>query len=202
MLSSLSSRLTTMGRVATAALTPGPIVRAATACLTPIRHTSLTPVRHTSLTPVRHTSLTPVRHRWHADKVARGPALRRYGWDKEDIMPSGLLPRIEGARKLPMPEYKPKNAWSEKKALFGRNDYIDILGNGSLHPVQLLYKIPPWLRGFRGNEYQMLLRKRRQLGPLLEDHYPTKHRDMQKRIRYLYKYLNQGSTKDYFWRKH
>jgi len=185
MLSSLSSRLTTMARAATAALSPGPIVRAATA----------------SLTPVRHTSLTPVRHRWHADKVARGPALRRYGWDKEDIMPSGLLPRIEGARKLPMPEYKPKNAWSEKKALFGRNDYIDILGNGSLHPVQLLYKIPPWLRGFRGNEYQML-RKRRQLGPLLEDHYPTKHRDMQKRIRYLYKYLNQGSTKDYFWRKH
>ena len=78
----------------------------------------------------------------------------------------------------------------------------DILGNGALHPVQLMYTVPPWLRGFRGNEYQMLLRKRRALGPLLEDHYPTKHYNMQKRIKYLYRFLNHGRTKDYFWRRH
>ena len=34
-------------------------------------------------------AVTPVRHRWHADKVARGPALVRYGWHREHIMPSG-----------------------------------------------------------------------------------------------------------------
>ncbi|XP_043195802.1 39S ribosomal protein L51, mitochondrial-like [Amphibalanus amphitrite] len=147
-------------------------------------------------------AVTPVRNRWHADKVARGPVAVRYGWHKEHIMPSGLLPRKEGAKALPMPEYKPNNAWTKKKAMFGQNDYIDILGNGSLHPVQLMYKVPPWLRGFRGNEYQMLLRKRRALGPLLDDHYPTKSFNLQKRIRYLYRFLNHGRTKDYFWRKH
>ncbi|XP_037075383.1 39S ribosomal protein L51, mitochondrial-like [Pollicipes pollicipes] len=146
-------------------------------------------------------TVTPVRFRWHANKVARGPALRRYGWNKEHIMPSGLLPRKEGARPLGFPQYKPSNAWSPKKALFGQNDYIDILGNGSLHPVQLLYKVPPWLRGFRGNEYQMLLRKRKVMGSLLEDHYPTKNYNMQKRIKYLYRFLNHGRTKDYFWRR-
>ena len=37
---------------------------------------------------------------------------------------SGLLPRKEGAKRLPQPEYKPNNAWTRKKAMFGQNDYI------------------------------------------------------------------------------
>jgi len=44
-----------------------------------------------------------------------------------------------------------KDHWTESNARFGENDYIDILGDGSLHPSQLLYHVPRWLRGFPGN---------------------------------------------------
>lgn len=49
--------------------------------------------------------LTAVRYRYHADKVARGPLLRRYGY-KDPIKPEGLLPHKTSARPLPMPTYR------------------------------------------------------------------------------------------------
>lgn len=106
---------------------------------------------------------TSVRFRYHSEKVAKGPALRRYGYE-DKIFKGGLLPRTAYQDKpLPMPEYRPTNAWNEKRALFGQNDYIDILGptdeitGKGLDPAKLLYNVPPWLRGFNGNEYQVLL---------------------------------------------
>nr|CAG4644468.1 EOG090X0JAK [Lepidurus arcticus] len=126
-------------------------------------------------------------------QVANGPVLRRYGY-KEKLFQGGTLPRIPSGRKLPLPEYKPGNAWSERRALKGQNDYIDILGTSEsqLHPARIMYEVPKWLRGVSGQEFHMLLRKRKMLGHVgMPSARPTLWRDLNKRIKYLYRFLNQ-----------
>ncbi|XP_045105298.1 39S ribosomal protein L51, mitochondrial-like [Portunus trituberculatus] len=143
--------------------------------------------------------VTSVRHRYHWQKMEKGPLLRNYG-EKEPLHNKGLLPHMEHHKRLPIPLFRPKNNWAEKRALFGQNDYIDILGPGNLHPTKTAYSVPAWLRGFKGNEYQMLLRKKKMFGRQMGIYRPTKRREMEKRIVWLYKFLN-FKTKDYMWKK-
>ncbi|GFY77291.1 39S ribosomal protein L51, mitochondrial [Trichonephila inaurata madagascariensis] len=108
-----------------------------------------------NVTQVRHIRETP----WKKEY------LRRYGYKERFFERPDTLPRIpENHKNLKtgldkLPEYQPYKAWSDKRKYFGQNDYIDILGDGSIHPVKLLTNMPPWLRGFQGNEFQMLLLK-------------------------------------------
>ncbi|XP_059480267.1 large ribosomal subunit protein mL51 [Neocloeon triangulifer] len=115
----------------------------------------------------------------------------------------GLLPRLpDEKRRLPMPEYRPSDAWAPKRALFGQNDYIDILGNENIHPVSLQYHIPFYARGMRGNEFRMLLHKRKMLQSTdFALRRPKKWQDLNKRIRYIRRWMNQktqtGMTSQY-----
>ena len=84
-------------------------------------------------------------------------------------------------------DYRPRQFdWTEKNALMGRNDYIDILGNDSIKPYELLKDVPWWLKGFDGNEMQMLTRQQ-----VAKQHWkfarPKKWKEMQGRLDFLYK---------------
>lgn len=83
---------------------------------------------------------------------------------------SGLLPRLRNDKNrihtLPLKPRSDKDAdhWepfrTKQLACKGQNDYIDILGDGTIHPVRTMTNVPYWLRGFYGNEYQTLVRKK------------------------------------------
>ncbi|KAA0186469.1 hypothetical protein HAZT_HAZT007615 [Hyalella azteca] len=138
--------------------------------------------------------------RYYAEKIARGPLKRHYGRNQiEKLHNRGPLPHDPEAKSpLPMPEYRPKNAWCQKRALFGQNDYIDILGDGSLHPTDTLYDVPLWLRGFKGNEFQVLLRQKRLFGHSMQEWNPTRFDQIDKRIKLLYRRLNFHRSQDFF----
>ena len=135
--------------------------------------------------------VSQVRFRFHKDKIAAGPLLRRYGYDDTKVVFTGTLPHVKHEKALPIRPYIPPNHWSDEKAHFGQNDYIDIF-SGNIHPTRILYEVPGYLRGFKGNEFQCLLRKQRMLRHgFLPWKFPTEWKNMNKRIGYLYKYLNR-----------
>ncbi len=117
----------------------------------------------------------------------KGEYFRRFGYKYNQHFTGGLLPRPDpklNDEPLAMPEYKPTDRWTVKKATFGQNDYIDILGNGTVKPVDLIIG-PDWLVGFKGNELQRLNRQIRFHGSELKAKNPNKFHDINKRIKYL-----------------
>lgn len=72
--------------------------------------------------------------------------------------------------------------------------YLDILGDGNLHPLHLLTDVPLWLRGISGNEYKILIRKHKFVGDHLRRMKPTTYEMLKKRMDHLYKYLNRKTN--------
>nr|XP_060618635.1 large ribosomal subunit protein mL51 isoform X1 [Anolis sagrei ordinatus] len=85
------------------------------------------------------------------------------------------------------PRPKSVDRWTEKRALFGVYDNIGILGDFLAHPKDLIVG-PKWLRGWRGNELQRCIRKKKIVGDrmFVEDYH-----NLKKRIKYLYKRFNR-----------
>ncbi|RWS17970.1 D-2-hydroxyglutarate dehydrogenase-like protein [Dinothrombium tinctorium] len=86
---------------------------------------------------------------------------RRHGYTPH-YHTKGLLPRVKDDSVLPLcsiPQRKKPDPWNKREAIFGQNDYIDILGDGEIKPHMILKNVPFWLRGFRGNEMKTLQRK-------------------------------------------
>ncbi|XP_029651164.1 39S ribosomal protein L51, mitochondrial [Octopus sinensis] len=135
---------------------------------------------------------------WNTDsatnKSYKSPRRKRYGYETK-YFTGGLLPRPDTDNPLrSLKAYKVPENWVKKKALFGQNDYIDILGDGKVTPKDLIQG-PPWLKGFKGNEMQRLIRQIKYEGHHLRFYYPTKHHKLRKRIKYLYKFYNHRRHK-------
>lgn len=108
----------------------------------------------------------------------------------------GLYPRIPGdPGPLPrMLHEDVKDDWDQAEALFGQNDYIDILGDGNIHPARLLTNVPWWLRGFnglgKGGEIKMLNRARFARWHYQQDR-PKEWDRMKKRVDWLFNWMNK-----------
>ncbi|XP_045727079.1 large ribosomal subunit protein mL51 [Mirounga angustirostris] len=96
------------------------------------------------------------------------------------------IPRMFHVR-LTLPPPKVVDRWNEKRAMFGVYDNIGILGDFKMHPKELI-KGPKWLRGWKGNELQRCIRKKKMVGNrmFLDDLH-----NLNKRINYLYKHFNR-----------
>jgi len=70
----------------------------------------------------------------------------------------------------------------------------DILGDGTVHPWQLLHA-PSWLKGYRGNELQRTARRLKMQGRYLREMFPTKYHKLTKNLMYQFKKINRRQHK-------
>jgi len=131
----------------------------------------------TSQVPQNANFVTSAAHlRWDKD-VRENSKIFGHGY-QDKVKQSGALPRISNdeerwdARDV----YAPENPWALKRALFGQNDYIDILGEDPdmFRPSELNYEQPEWLREVpkEAVPYQRLLMKKKLLQ---ETDFPETH---------------------------
>jgi hypothetical protein len=101
--------------------------------------------------------------RYHRDHV-ENRKLWRYGY-VDKVMKSGALPRLDndGKKIEGQMVFRPSNPFAPSVALYGQNDYIDILGDDdSLHVTETHYHIPQYLRGLKNHKwhYKILIKQR------------------------------------------
>ena len=59
-----------------------------------------------------------------------------------------------------------------------------------------------WLRGFKGNELQRIIRRLNFEGTMLRSQFPTKYHNMKKQLFFLYKRYNLKRSPANFWKKY
>jgi len=130
----------------------------------------------TELMPRSNFVTSPPHLRWTKDLQKES---RIFRWGYEDkVKQSGALPRISNDEERwdVRDVYAPENPWALKRAIFGQNDYIDILGEDQdmFRPSELNYEQPEWLREVpsASKPYQRLLMKKKLLQ---ETDYPETH---------------------------
>lgn len=122
-----------------------------------------------------------------AGSVPWAASRRLWGWMPSACRSFSLgVPRLAHVR-LTLPPPKVVDRWNKKRALFGVYDNIGILGNFEKHPKELI-KGPVWLRGWRGNELQRCIRKKKFVGSRM---FIDDLHNLNKRISYLYKHFNR-----------
>lgn len=127
------------------------------------------------------------------DPLIKPLYVRRWGYE-EKILNRGSLPRIKDAPPIKhIPPLAPRNNFSPCAAVEGQNDYIDILGDGTVHPVDLMTHVPKWLRGMSKGRYEFptLIRRQNSTQDYWKEYRPKKFYDMHKRLRYLWNFINQ-----------
>ncbi|KAI6213398.1 39S ribosomal protein L51, mitochondrial [Aphelenchoides besseyi] len=106
------------------------------------------------------------------------------------------LPRIPDCKeKVFRPAYRVRTPWNEDQAQFGAFDYVDLLKpEANVHPAQLQYHVPRWLRGFpgqhRANELIKLIHYRNLYKEKMQRNSPHQWHQLCKRIKYLLQYHN------------
>ena len=140
------------------------------------------PVRQTLMNRCFATS--SISKRWHREKVENRD-IYRFGYF-DPVKRSGPLPRLKNDSNLvkEIKMFRPTDPFSPSLALYGQNDYIDILGHEDLHPARVHYHIPKWLRGFQHHtHFQAVLRKNDHFGDTMEASFPNKYFFMQRKLR-------------------
>merc|ERR1719334_2193220 len=120
-------------------------------CLTLVTRSSSSQknIKDTTLVTYKLASVDQKNNMYETPSPYKNPGPRRYGYEclyKRD----GVLPR-DNKPNVSLEPFQPINQWDKEDACFGQNDYIDILGDGDIHPADLI-KGPRWLIAFKGNE--------------------------------------------------
>ena len=160
---------------------------------------------------------TQVRYRWYKDKL-ENRQIKRRGFD-DRVKQEGALPRLRDDSKAitQMGEYKATNTWAPHRALHGQNDYIDILGqpayarsslsfcfisgNDEIHPKNIMYHVPKYLRGIHRKEkyFQMMIKRRDfyEKTPFPKQH-PSKWQGWTHLMLHEYRWLNRHMDQNWW----
>ena len=144
---------------------------------------------------------TQVRYRWYKDML-ENKRLKRRGYT-DQTKQEGPLPRLrdDSMPLTVLPSYKAKNSWAEHKALAGQNDYIDILGSDEIHPKQIMYHVPHYLRGIHKNDnyFKMMIKRRDHYAntPLPKAH-PSKWAGWNQLMMHEYRRINRHQDQNWW----